>query len=51
MQADCTITSQTGPQAFKLPSSLRQRICTTFDAAGARGVAWQRLARSLGLQR
>lgn len=51
LQADCTVTSQTGPLAFRLPSSLRQRICATFDAAGAEGGAWQRLARSLGLER
>lgn len=54
MQADCTVTSQTGPRAFRLPPSLRQRICSTFDGAGAtgaRGVAWQRLARILGLER
>lgn len=51
MQADCTITSQTGPKAFKIPSSIRQRICATFDTANAKGKDWQLLAQKLHLDR
>lgn len=51
MQTDCTVTSQTGPKAFKIPSSIRQRICATFDAANAKGKDWQLLAQKLGLDR
>ncbi|XP_029685164.1 netrin receptor UNC5D isoform X4 [Takifugu rubripes] len=51
MQTDCTVTSQTGPKAFKIPSSIRQRICATFDTANAKGKDWQLLAQKLGLDR
>uniref|UniRef100_A0A8C2WKN6 Netrin receptor UNC5 n=1 Tax=Cyclopterus lumpus TaxID=8103 RepID=A0A8C2WKN6_CYCLU len=51
MQTDCTITSQTGPKAFKIPSSIRQRICATFDTANAKGKDWQLLAQKLHLDR
>ncbi|XP_051518320.1 netrin receptor UNC5D [Myxocyprinus asiaticus] len=51
MQADCTVTSQTGAQAFKIPLSIRQRICTTFDTANAKGKDWQLLAQKLQIQR
>ena len=47
-QADCTVTSRSGPQAFGIPPSIRQRICATFDATAT---GWQRLARTLGLER
>ncbi|TNN58368.1 Netrin receptor UNC5D [Liparis tanakae] len=50
-QTDCTITSQTGPKAFKIPSSIRQRICATFDTANAKGKDWQLLAQKLHLDR
>ncbi|KAM6965349.1 netrin receptor UNC5D [Aplochiton taeniatus] len=50
-QADCTITSQTGPKAFKIPLSIRQRICATFDTANAKGKDWQLLAQKLHLDR
>uniref|UniRef100_A0A7N8XXC7 Netrin receptor UNC5 n=1 Tax=Mastacembelus armatus TaxID=205130 RepID=A0A7N8XXC7_9TELE len=49
MQTDCTITSQTGPKAFKIPLSIRQRICATFDTANAKGKDWQLLAQKLHL--
>uniref|UniRef100_A0A6Q2XLT5 Netrin receptor UNC5 n=1 Tax=Esox lucius TaxID=8010 RepID=A0A6Q2XLT5_ESOLU len=49
MQSDCTITSQTGPKAFKIPLSIRQRICATFDTANAKGKDWQLLAQKLHL--
>uniref|UniRef100_A0A3Q0RNQ5 Netrin receptor UNC5 n=1 Tax=Amphilophus citrinellus TaxID=61819 RepID=A0A3Q0RNQ5_AMPCI len=51
MQTDCSITSQTGPKAFKIPLSIRQRICATFDTANAKGKDWQLLAQKLHLDR
>lgn len=51
MQTDCTVTSQTGPKAFKIPVSIRQRICATFDTANAKGKDWQLLAQKLHLDR
>uniref|UniRef100_A0A673YDR0 Netrin receptor UNC5 n=1 Tax=Salmo trutta TaxID=8032 RepID=A0A673YDR0_SALTR len=51
MQTDCTVTSQTGPKAFKIPLSIRQRICATFDTANAKGKDWQLLAQKLHLDR
>uniref|UniRef100_A0A672YWS4 Netrin receptor UNC5 n=1 Tax=Sphaeramia orbicularis TaxID=375764 RepID=A0A672YWS4_9TELE len=50
-ETDCTITSQTGPKAFKIPLSIRQRICATFDTANAKGKDWQLLAQKLHLDR
>ncbi|XP_077456819.1 netrin receptor UNC5D isoform X1 [Stigmatopora argus] len=51
MQTDCTVTSQTGPKAFKIPLSIRRRICATFDTANAKGKDWQLLAHKLHLDR
>lgn len=51
MQTDCTVTSQTGPKAFKIPLSIRERICATFDTANAKGKDWQLLAQKLHLDR
>ncbi|XP_024130300.1 netrin receptor UNC5D [Oryzias melastigma] len=51
MQTDCSVTSQTGPKAFKIPSSIRERICATFDTANAKGKDWQLLAQKLHLDR
>ncbi|XP_066510016.1 netrin receptor UNC5D-like isoform X1 [Hoplias malabaricus] len=51
MQADCTVTSQMGAKAFKIPPSIRQRICATFDTANAKGKDWQLLAQKLHIQR
>ena len=50
-QSDCTITSQTGSRAFKIPLSIRQRICATFDTANAKGKDWQLLAHKLHVDR
>ncbi|KAG8141384.1 hypothetical protein E2320_007009, partial [Naja naja] len=36
---------QMGPQAFKIPYSIRQRICATFDTPSAKGKDWQMLAQ------
>uniref|UniRef100_A0A8C2FUY9 Netrin receptor UNC5 n=1 Tax=Cyprinus carpio TaxID=7962 RepID=A0A8C2FUY9_CYPCA len=51
MSLDCTVTSQTGAKAFKIPLSIRQRICTTFDTANTKGKDWQLLAQKLHIQR
>ncbi|XP_061764169.1 netrin receptor UNC5D-like isoform X2 [Nerophis ophidion] len=50
-QSDCSVTSQTGPRAFKIPTSIRQRISATFDSANAEGKDWRLLARKLHIDR
>uniref|UniRef100_A0A8D2MZ13 Netrin receptor UNC5 n=1 Tax=Zonotrichia albicollis TaxID=44394 RepID=A0A8D2MZ13_ZONAL len=40
-----------GPKAFKIPRSIRQRICATFDAPGAKGKDWQLLAQKNSISR
>uniref|UniRef100_A0AAY5ENC6 Netrin receptor UNC5 n=1 Tax=Electrophorus electricus TaxID=8005 RepID=A0AAY5ENC6_ELEEL len=50
-QPDCTITSQTGARAFKIPPSIRQKICATFDTANAKAKDWQLLAQYLHIDR
>lgn len=50
-QSDCTVTSQTGSRAFKIPLSIRQRISATFDMANAKGKDWQLLAQKLHINR
>ncbi|XP_075885550.1 unc-5 netrin receptor Da isoform X2 [Nelusetta ayraudi] len=50
-QSDCTVTSQTGSRAFKIPLSIRQRISATFDTANAKGKDWQLLAQKLHIDR
>ncbi|XP_061071561.1 netrin receptor UNC5D-like isoform X2 [Conger conger] len=50
-QMDCSTTSLHGPKAFKIPLSIRQRICATFDTANAKGKDWQLLARKLHIER
>ncbi|XP_071219803.1 netrin receptor UNC5D-like isoform X5 [Salvelinus alpinus] len=50
-QSDCTITSQMGSRAFKIPLSIRQRICATFDTANVKGKDWQLLAQKLCIDR
>ncbi|KAJ8339228.1 hypothetical protein SKAU_G00360140 [Synaphobranchus kaupii] len=50
-QMDCTVTSLYGPKAFKIPLSIRQRICATFDTANANGKDWQLLAQKLHIER
>uniref|UniRef100_A0AAQ5Y549 Netrin receptor UNC5 n=1 Tax=Amphiprion ocellaris TaxID=80972 RepID=A0AAQ5Y549_AMPOC len=51
VESDCTITSQTGSRAFKIPLSIRQRISATFDTANANGKDWQLLAQKLHIDR
>uniref|UniRef100_A0A8C5GMX8 Netrin receptor UNC5 n=1 Tax=Gouania willdenowi TaxID=441366 RepID=A0A8C5GMX8_GOUWI len=50
-QSDCTITSQMGSRAFKIPLSIRQRISATFDTGNANGKDWQLLAQKLHIDR
>ncbi|XP_030647676.1 netrin receptor UNC5D-like [Chanos chanos] len=51
LQTDCTGSSQTGAKAFKIPLSIRQRICATFDSSAKTGNDWQLLAHKLRTER
>ncbi|NXO30420.1 UNC5D protein, partial [Cisticola juncidis] len=48
---DSAFPAQLGPKAFKIPRSIRQRICATFDAPGAKGKDWQMLAQKNNISR
>ncbi|XP_074064753.1 netrin receptor UNC5D isoform X4 [Macrotis lagotis] len=50
-QEDNTFPAQTGPKAFKIPYSIRQRICATFDTPSAKGKDWQMLAQKNSINR
>ncbi|KAJ3604870.1 hypothetical protein NHX12_026922 [Muraenolepis orangiensis] len=49
--SDCALTSESGSNAFKIPPSIHQRICATFDSTNAKGKDWQLLAQKLHLDR
>ncbi|XP_050795860.1 netrin receptor UNC5D isoform X5 [Gopherus flavomarginatus] len=48
---DSNFPAQTGPKAFKIPYSIRQRICATFDTPNAKGKDWQMLAQKNSINR
>ncbi|XP_004855450.1 netrin receptor UNC5D isoform X3 [Heterocephalus glaber] len=50
-QEDSAFPAQTGPKAFKIPYSIRQRICATFDTPNAKGKDWQMLAQKNSINR
>ncbi|KAF6085165.1 unc-5 netrin receptor D [Phyllostomus discolor] len=50
-QEDSAFPAQTGPRAFKIPYSIRQRICATFDTPNAKGKDWQMLAQKNSINR
>ena len=50
-RSHCPLTSESGSTAFKIPPSIHQRICATFDSANSKGKDWQLLAQKLHVDR
>ncbi|XP_063304751.1 netrin receptor UNC5D isoform X3 [Pelobates fuscus] len=48
---DNNFLAHPGPKAFKIPHSIRQRICATFDTPNSKGKDWQLLAQKLSINR
>ncbi|XP_072341754.1 netrin receptor UNC5D-like isoform X2 [Scyliorhinus torazame] len=50
-QAASDVATLAGPKTFKIPYSIRQKICSTFDVPSASGKDWRLLAQKLHIDR